>query len=149
MILDNIKNCSLYFNVNEYFSKGFTFIEKYMKESLPLGRYEIEGDMVYALVMNCDLKENGRLETHNKYIDIQFVVLGEEIIGIAPKTILTVEEDLSEEKDVIFYLHSEEKSNIKLRNGDFAIFFPGEAHEPCLELNDYKKVVKIVVKIAI
>ncbi len=149
MIVDNLDRCELYYSLNKGFEKAFKFINNYLKRPVKDGRYEIDGDSVYALVMDCDLKETGRLETHNKYIDIQFVVSGEEQIGVADRSLLDVSEDNSEAKDVIFYNSSDSKYNIKLRSGDFAVFLPHDAHEPCLILNECKKATKIVVKVKV
>ena len=50
MIFDNIRNCKMYYGVNERFEKAFDFIKKAVEENLEVGKYEIDGKEVYALV---------------------------------------------------------------------------------------------------
>ena len=55
-----------------------------------------------------------------------------------------------EEKDVAFYKNIENASKLVLKDGDFAIFFPEDAHKPCCALNNEpSKVKKVVVKVAV
>ncbi len=69
--------------------------------------------------MDCELKEKGRMETHRKYIDIQYIVKGSEIIRVLNKKYLKIEEDCTPEKDVIFYEASELSSEIKFVENNF------------------------------
>ena len=61
---------------------------------------------------------------------------------------LEVEEDLRPESDMIFYKETLNGSNIKFTNGDYAIFFPEDAHRPGCAFGECSKVKKIVVKVA-
>jgi YhcH/YjgK/YiaL family protein len=139
----------MYYNLNKNFEKAFDFIKEYNLNRKEVGRYDIDGEVVYAMVMDCELKDKGRLETHKKYIDIQYIAVGEEVIAVANRDLLKVEENLLDEKDVIFYEDSNLKSNVKFKCGDFAIFFLQDAHEPCLKLNGSEKATKIVVKVLV
>ena len=56
MIFDNIKNCKLYYGVNDGFEKAFDFIKKAVEENLEVGKYEIDGTNVYGLVQAYDSK---------------------------------------------------------------------------------------------
>ena len=82
MIIDNLKNSRLYCGVNPGFETAFKFLEKAMTEDLPTGRYELDGDRVYAMVQAYDTKpsEAGVYEGHENYIDVQFIISGVECI---------------------------------------------------------------------
>lgn len=147
MILDSLKNCEKYYPLHSDFIKAFAFIKEYKQNPKEIGKYEIDGDNVYALVMDCELKDEGRLETHKKYIDIQYIFEGTEIMVYANLDNMTVNEDLSEEKDVIFYNKTEKSSILKFYTDDFAIYFPEDGHEPCITNNGAKTIKKIVVKV--
>lgn len=147
MVIDNLNNCEMYYSLNKNFEKAFDFIKEYLKAQLDNGTYEIEGTTVYAMVMDCELKDFGRMETHKKYIDIQYLVKGSEIIRVINKQCLEVEEDCTPEKDVIFYKHNKGYSEVKFFENNFMIFFPEDGHEPGILLEKSTNIKKIVVKV--
>ena len=81
MIIDNFKNCERYYSVNKRFKKSFDYISETDFEKLPCGRYEIEGKNLYVNVDEYETKLVSKPEYHKSYIDIQFLVNGEEYIG--------------------------------------------------------------------
>ena len=80
MILDKIERCERYFDVHKNFEAGFSFIKKALAENLPAGKYEIDGENVFAMVQEYETRKWERpfLEGHKKYIDLQFIAEGEE-----------------------------------------------------------------------
>lgn len=149
MIIDNIKNSKLYENSYEGFKEGFEFIDAYLKNPLENGKYEISGG-VYATVMDCTLKDEGKFETHKKYIDIQFIIDGKEEMGYTPVNNLAIVEDKTPSgSDAIFYANTENKSLLKLCAGDFVVFFPDDGHEPCRKCEGLVSSKKIVVKVPV
>ena len=51
--------------------------------------------------------------------------------------------------DLIKYHDTNTVSQIVLQKGDVAIFFPKDAHMPCVKLDSYFKVVKTVIKVKV
>ena len=49
MIADTLQNRRLYEAVHPAFARAFDFLEKAVAEELPVGRYELDGDAVYAI----------------------------------------------------------------------------------------------------
>lgn len=149
MICENIKNTKDYSIINKNFAKAFEFIENNDLKSFLPGRYDICGDEVFALVQEYITKneEEKNWESHEKYIDIQLIIEGQEIMGYAPVSCLEIKEDLRPEKDMIFYKETLNGSNIKFTNGDYAIFFPEDGHKPGCNSIEPSKVKKVVVKI--
>jgi len=88
-------------------------------------------------------------ESHKKYIDVQCIVEGEEIIEVTNVNNLAVAMNYDKELDLIKYGDIDQSSSIILKKGDIAIFYPEDAHMPCIKLNDFSKVVKTVVKVAV
>ena len=147
MIIDKADNISRYACLGEKFQKAFSFITDPELIFLEEGKYEIDGEEVYALV-NEYLPKNeseGKLEAHKKYIDVQYVVKGEEFIGYAPYKGHKIVTDYNEEKEMS--LLEGDKSFIKIDQGMFAIFYPGELHMPGIKTATNKAVKKVVVKI--
>lgn len=150
MILDNIKNMEQYASVHPLFRKAFSAIRELVETNAPVGRYEIDGKKVYALVQEYETKnEEDRLfECHRKYIDIQFIVEGKEMIDVKNFYDLEPEVPYNEEKDVEFYKVEEDYDATFLEAGHYAVLFTHETHRPCVAVNNTpSKVKKIVVKV--
>jgi YhcH/YjgK/YiaL family protein len=151
MIFDNIKNAQTYFELGDNFKKAFEFLQN--KDLSRLGKYEIEGDNIYVNIQEYQTKlpQEGKLEAHRKYIDIQFIIKGEEKLGC-----LNIEETFEDvpynfESDLEF-LKAKNPENInfaKAKEGDFLIFFPHDAHMPGICTNVPKYLKKAVIKIRI
>lgn len=151
MISDKIKNWNNYFGADSRLYDGMRFILEEFNESIKDRRYEIKGDDIYALVQSykTDAPENKKLESHRRYIDIQYIVSGREVIGWLPTGGLKVMTPYSEEKDVVFYHNSEGMSQLVLTPGMFAVFYPHDAHRPGCFSDKPGQVRKIVVKVKI
>lgn len=132
---------------------GLNFLREADLANLALGRHEIEQDRIYASIAEYETepKDQRRPEAHKKYIDIQYVCSGEEMIGVAPlKQAGEVAEDCLAERDVIFYRHVPGETDLTLLPGMFAVFFPWDVHRPNCSLGDKTgRVRKVVVKIAV
>lgn len=115
-----------------------------------LGKHIINDD-VFLLLQKYNSKnpEEGRFETHNDYLDIQYVVEGIESIEIAPKTIMEVTESYDPERDIEFYKDVENATKIVLTSGGYVIIYPTDAHKPGLCVKESSEVKKIVAKIRI
>lgn len=131
--------------------RGLAYIRDCGAESLPPGKYPIEGDRMFALVQEVDTEpaERRRPEAHRSYADIQCLILGEERIGVLRRTAgLEPVEDLLEDKDIAFYAFPPEReSSLAMRPGMFAVFFPNDIHRPCCQVSQSAKAKKVVVKI--
>ena len=94
-------------------------------------------------------KEDCFFESHKKYIDIQYVFEGEEIMEVENLSNLQVTTPYKEDLDYAKYSQSKDSSILKIRKNELAIFFPQDAHMPCIKLDEKKKVIKAVFKILI
>jgi YhcH/YjgK/YiaL family protein len=149
MIIDKLQNAFLYENLSSRITAGLRYLAETDFRVTADGRYPLDGTNLYAVVSRYKTKEvqDCKLESHKKYIDIQFIASGCEQIGVAllDKQIPSVA--YNEEKDVMFY--KENVSMIRLEKGDFAIFFPGDLHMPGAKCTDPSDVIKVVVKVKI
>ena len=151
MIIDKIENANIYKNFGERINKAFDFIENTDLKNLNPGKYEIEGKNIFALISEYQTKpeSEGKLEAHRKYIDVQYVISGEERMGYAPLNKQEIIEKYKEENDIIFY--KGEKSFTKVEEGMFAIFFPVDLHMPGISTGNPPRadshVKKLVIKV--
>ncbi len=147
MIIDHLDNVKHYRSLSERLKKGLEFLEEIDFDTIEPGRYNIEGDEVYAMVQEYETKtpENAKIEAHERYIDIQYVVKGEETMGYALLEDQDIKTPYNAEKDVVFF--NAEYSKILLKEGMFGIFFPTDIHAPGLMTDAPKPVKKVVVKV--
>ncbi|MCL2508422.1 MAG: YhcH/YjgK/YiaL family protein [Oscillospiraceae bacterium] len=149
MIIDKIENLSLYFPVLEGLPEAARFLSAHTDGQLEPGRYDIDGDRMFALAQSYTTKpfEGAQFEAHRKYADLQAVTRGGERIGWAPlETLTETSEEFSKGGDIAFY-SGDTVINADLREGYFALLFPHDAHMPCLHIDGPGHSEKIVIKI--
>ena len=147
MIVDSFENCKKYYSINKRFEKAFEYILKTDIKNLSCGKYEIEGQDLYINIDKYETKTVSKPEYHKKYIDIQFLIDGEEYIGFCPKSDLIIDDGYDEQKDLGFGEGIVDL--IKLKKGLFMMFFPDDAHQPCMAISTPTKVKKAVVKVRV
>lgn len=145
MIVDTIKNASKYFSVHPLFAKAFDYIYKTDLNAIEPGNYEIDGSNLKAIVSSKKGKTAAesiaKFECHNKHIDIQLCINGNETLGWKPREKCTIENGgYNEEKDVQLYNDTPDMF-FQLTNGQFAIFFPQDVHAPMIGESEIKKLV--------
>jgi biofilm protein TabA len=132
--------------------KAVAFLRSPVLHQLPDGRVEIDGDRVFALVQRYETEMTvaPKFEYHRKYIDVQFIVFGEEVIGWAPVARMTVTSAYDADKDICFGTVA--KGNwtpVHLEAGQLAVLWPEDGHAPKLASGVSSPVMKIVVKVAV
>lgn len=149
MVKDTISNAKLYYGLGERFEKALKALENLDPAAMEPGkRYELEGDNLHYNMQKIETKfpDNEYYEAHIKYADIQYVISGEEYMGWELKKNLAQRQACKPGEDIEWYRG--EGTMLRFQPGDFAIFFPDDAHMPCR--NDGKAVgsaVKVVVKV--
>ena len=133
-------------------ARAFAWLEE-TAENLPEdGRYEIDGERVFAIVASYSTvpRKEKILEGHYNYLDVQYLAEGgPEVIGFAAADRTPIVEDYDPMNDIVKYDPRAVESEIVLRKGDFAIFFPEDAHMPGVMYKEPARVRKIVVKIRV
>jgi biofilm protein TabA len=124
-------------------------IKKIIKDNPAEGRTEIRGSEMYASVMEFNAKsvEDHLAEKHETYIDIHYLIEGEETIGWSPlqEGIESIDPYNSEE-DYAIYAPLADEILLPLKPGMFAVFFPHDIHRPGMGQQS-TKIKKIVVKV--
>ncbi|HEY3398790.1 MAG TPA: YhcH/YjgK/YiaL family protein [Armatimonadota bacterium] len=143
MIIDRLENAERYFALNPGFAAGFAYLRRPDLAQIPTGSHPLEGERLRADVIQAPAKtlDQLKLEVHRRYIDVQYLLSGEESFGwklTAECTQATQEYDPV--KDRIFYT-DEPQAYFPLPAGMFAIFFPEDAHSPMLGAGTLHKVV--------
>ncbi len=149
MILDTMKNKELYYKFGEGFKKGFEFIEKCKAEGIAVGKYEIDGKNVFANVQEYNSKEEAKYESHDNYIDIQYILKGNEMMYWEAREKCEEMISYNPDKDVTFYKDTEEAVALTVNEDEYAIFFPEDVHKPGMKIKESLPVKKILIKIHI
>lgn len=148
MILATPADAGRYLPLNPLFAEAFAFLARPDLAQLPEGRHPIDGERLFALVAKgpARRREEGRLETHQRYIDIQYIVAGCDEMGWRPRgECAAAVGEYNGEKDILFYLDPP-RSWFAVTPGACAIFFPEDAHLP---MTGSDEIHKVVVKVAV
>jgi biofilm protein TabA len=125
---------------------AFAFLRNVNLDELAPGKYSIIGDQVFATVSEAPShnKEDVKWESHKHYVDLQYIIKGKELIGVADTSKATIIKPYS--PDIINY--TAEGNYYIAAPGEFFLFFPNNAHRPTIKVDGYDVVKKIVIKIA-
>lgn len=139
-----------YYKNPRHWDQAFQFLTSADLKNMPLGKQKLEGEHLFVSVDEYTTKSKSetKYESHKKYIDIQYIIDGEELIGLATLDKVKITEPYDSSRDIIFYEY-DGGNYVKTTPNNFVIFFPEDAHRPMMKLNDNLKVRKIVVKIMI
>ena len=143
MIFDSLKHIDNYQGLGRVY-EALKFLVETDLSATELGKYELTDD-IYYMVQEYDTKPKTVSEVHEKYIDIQLVLSGEEVIGVAPIECEKELVDAKPEKDVWHYTCDTQP--MTLRAGEFMVLYPSDIHMPSATLGDPAAVRKVVVKV--
>lgn len=91
-----------------------------------------------------------KLESHRKYVDVQIMVRGEEIMDLVDVSRLTIKKTYNPDKDVMFWNTPQRMARTTLKAGDCIVLYPENAHRGAMAESDkYQRVLKIVGKVRI
>lgn len=147
MIVDRLARADRYAGLGEGLRVAFDFLRQTDLAALPAGRHALRGDDVFALVSR-GLQGRGRdaspLEYHRRYLDVQVALEGREVIGVAElEACDTAAQPFDPERDIGF-VPDRPTGWLTLDPGQFAVFFPEDAHAP---LAGEGPLAKVVVKV--
>lgn len=149
MIVDSIGNASLYECLNKSFPKVFEILASLDKNASE-GKTVIDEGNVWVNVQHFGDKApsaDPKFEEHRKFIDIHYIVYGEEKFGYNNLDRLNVTEPYDESRDVEF--SKGEINELHLKTGDFLITYPSDAHIPNMQKINKDTMVRAVAKIRI
>lgn len=149
MILDKICNKEYYINTHPLFAKAFEYAEAYLKNPVEPGMYEICGQDLFVKVQDYETREEGFLEVHDKYIDIQCMIEGVEKVYYTERQGLESACEYDENEDALFLKDGEDCVEFLFQAGEFAVFFPWDAHKPAMCVGEKARAKKLVFKVKV
>ena len=129
--------------------RAFAYLESASVESKAPGRHEIDGERMYSIILEDKTlaPETAEFEAHRKYIDVHYLIRGQEMIGSATIASLRQIKPYTPEDDAEIYERPGKYRRLILKPGEFAVFFPGQAHMPGCYTKRSEEIKKVVVKV--
>ncbi len=152
MVVADLEHIEHQVSMTPSFWQAVDFLRRKDLGSLSDGKVEIDGDNVFALVQRyvTTRTDTVTFECHRRYIDVQYVVSGEELIGWAPTERMTVSRAYDGGKDICFgSVPTGRWTALYLEAGRAAVFWPEDSHAPKLAGRAPSPVMKVVVKVAV
>jgi YhcH/YjgK/YiaL family protein len=150
MIYDRLENLNLYCQPGTRLYRALVYARD-VSRRVADGRMDIDGDRLYASVATYETgaRVERRFEAHKKYIDIQVLLEGEEVIDVSLGRELSTLEAYDEKRDVLFLKPPQHFASLAMHPGYFAVFYPHDVHRPGCHLQEKRRVHKIVMKVAV
>lgn len=143
--ITSFKELKNYFEISD---EVISFMESLTKDT-EAKRYEF-GENCYVNVQDCTTRAEGKLmEAHEKIVDIQCLVDGEEKIFYADKTGLVENKPYSDKADYALYELPENADFITYKSGEGIVLFPCDAHTPNIAVGEPRANKKAVIKLKI
>ena len=149
MVLDTLDHSARYEALHPRFAKAFAFLHA-LSGNEEDGRHDIDGDDVFALVQRVKTKPmaEAEFEAHRRYIDIQYLFGGKETILWSPLASMAEQtRPYDDTKDIAKWRLISAHTPLHMSPGHFTIFFPEDAHAPCVVWEESGEVAKVVIKI--
>lgn len=152
MIVDRLDHFGLYLLSEEKYVVSCNFLKSLSVFPREEGKYILLGDDdVYASVFSYKTSPSSelRFEQHRRYIDLHYIISGEEVIEWTNSSDSSSGE-YNPEDDVSFFGSAlPNTSSIHMVPGMFMLLHPDDLHKPKCNLASSKEVKKVVVKVKI
>ena len=147
MIYAHIDDAGNYGGLGEVFAWAVRQLARADLKDLPAGRTELIPGKAWFSIDEPETKplEQALFEAHREFVDVQMTIAGDELIGCAPLGRVTPLGEYDEKRDIQFFRG--EGLVLDCTGGMFAVFFPEDAHRPCVAPGTPRRIRKIVAKI--
>ena len=152
MILTTKENFKNYLSINKHLPAAFDALLAIAETEFVSGKYVIEGENIFinAAIYTTHSVNESQMEAHRKYMDVMFMLSGEECILIS--TVEKASDCLrayNSQEDVLFAKIPDIYSQFILSKGCIAVLFPEDAHAPGVAISAPSCVKKLIAKVAI
>lgn len=137
-------------DLNARIEYAIRYIRNLDFNSLKIGKYVVNDDFFY-LVQEYHTKKSKdvKFEAHKNYVDIQFLVAGQERIEVTAAAFMEVEVPYNSQNDVVFFKEPRYAGYVDIKENGYAVFYPKDAHKPGIDLEQTRSVKKIIGKVCI
>lgn len=152
MILDRLENAKQYAGIAPGIDKVLAAVAAYTPENYQTGKVELDGDNVFILrnAYTTGKKEGALMEAHRSYVDVMYMVEGEEMIYVKPTACLqNITMAYDPAQDALLATLDADTTAVRLQAGSFVVLFPQDAHAPAREVDGPANVKKIIGKVRV
>lgn len=133
--------------------EAYEFMLHFDPDATPDGRHEL-GNGVYANISTYTTRprRDSVYEAHRKYIDIQWIINGREIVSVEPLEVMhgyACVKPYDEQGDAELYANNFDGTDTLLEEGGYAVYPPEVAHMPNLCIDAPGTVRKVVIKVPV
>lgn len=150
MIHTTWKDRNRYLQMHPRFSEAFAALEAAAAKPFEAGRHAVSGEELFLVALDYTTKpqEEAIVEGHRAYVDVMYILEGEERIDYLPlREITNITREYDESGDCFLAKLEPTASQIHARAGDIVIFFPEDGHAPGLNWCAPKGVKKLIAKV--
>jgi 3-deoxy-D-manno-octulosonate 8-phosphate phosphatase (KDO 8-P phosphatase) len=134
--------------ITQRLSKAIAYIDN--MGDCKIGKYEITPDFYVNVIEYVPKEEKEVLyESHRRYIDIQRIVAGEELLMVTDISNLTPCSEYDKDNDYLNYSNNKNYSCMVLRKGSCVVLSPKDGHKAVRYCSSNVTVKKIVGKMLI
>lgn len=159
-IIDTLENLKFYLPNSLIFNQAIDYLEKSATfgtdinsriANLHIDAFERINinEHIFALEQKFYTKNRNDcfLESHKKYVDIQLIIDGEELMEHSSQIDSRVITSHNKENDMVKYKNFYDTNKILLKPNEFAIYFPQDIHMGCQKFKDKTLCLKTVLKV--
>ena len=150
MIFDLMKNAACYKGILPAVTTALERMTAYTPDNYPGGKVEIDGDKLFLLLNTYETRDpnSAQFEAHKNYIDVMYMVEGEEIIYVKPTDNLqAITKAYDPAIDALLAKLDSDAIPVRLTAGTFVVLFPQDAHAPACYETAPQTVKKIIGKV--
>lgn len=149
MVFGNIKNREYYTCLGDAVCRCMDYAEKHDLEAMETGSHPIEGDDLFVNIVEYETTtpEERFWEAHRYYLDLHLMIHGVEQIDTG--FIDSMIQKPFVENDDFLPLEGEPNGCGILREGDFLLCYPTDAHRTAVAVHEPVKIKKAIFKIKI
>ncbi|MGL5507136.1 MAG: YhcH/YjgK/YiaL family protein [Paraclostridium sp.] len=149
MIFGNINHGKTYSNIDSDLKRCFEYAKENRLVDFEKGTHIIDGDDIFVNIVEYDTceKEERFWEAHKKYIDVHLMLNGCERIDL--NFIENLEQKTYEKENDFLPLKGDNNGYVELRDGDFLICYPEDAHMTAIKVNEKEPIKKAIFKVIV
>ena len=153
MILDTLDHAAQYAPISNGLKEAFLALESVQTQPYVTGRLDVVPDRLFLLKNSYSPKPYGAeslLEAHQEYIDVMYMVEGEELVYVKPTACLKrVDKPYDPAIDALLTPPEGDETAVHLTQGQFLVLFPQDAHCPANRIGGCDAVKKIICKVRV
>ena len=152
MIITTFDQLGRYKALSPNLAAAIDYLDSVNPQTLQAGREPVAGDDIYMVMQHYLTRryQEGKFETHDRYIDIQYLVDGKELFHYAPRSAMCDPGAYDADNDKTNYADNEGADCIHFQNGTVIICFPEDAHKACTQCDDsVEPVRKLLLKVRV